>query len=87
MSNSIGHNLLNQSLVQSKLNSSGIPANTLFQAPCINQVVAATRTRKSQSSKKFSGNSLVVGKSKLMMGSRRPIAPRAVLATDQASEV
>ncbi|PON44874.1 Pyruvate, phosphate dikinase [Parasponia andersonii] len=87
MSNSIGHNLMNQSLVQSKLNSSGIPANTLFQAPCANQVVVAARTRKSQSSKKFSGNNLVVGKSKLTMGSRRPIIPRAVLATDQVYEV
>ncbi|KAF4384260.1 hypothetical protein F8388_010529 [Cannabis sativa] len=79
MSNSIGHNLVNQSLVQSKLNSSGIPANTLFQTPSFNQV--ATRPRKSQSSKDFSGSSLVIRKSKLAMGSRRSTVPRAVLAT------
>ncbi|XP_062110381.1 alpha-glucan water dikinase, chloroplastic isoform X2 [Humulus lupulus] len=85
MSNSIGHNLVNQSLVQSKLNSSGIPANTLFQAPSVNQV--ATRPRKSQSFKNFSGSSLVIGKSKLTMGSRRSTVPRAVLATDQTSEL
>ncbi|KAF4399009.1 hypothetical protein G4B88_023603 [Cannabis sativa] len=85
MSNSIGHNLVNQSLVQSKLNSSGIPANTLFQTPSFNQV--ATRPRKSQSSKDFSRNSLVIRKSKLAMGSRRSTVPRAVLATDQTSEV
>ncbi|KAM6554704.1 hypothetical protein CsatB_015466 [Cannabis sativa] len=85
MSNSIGHNLVNQSLVQSKLNSSGIPANTLFQTPSFNQV--ATRPRKSQSSKDFSGSSLVIRKSKLAMGSRRSTVPRAVLATVQTSEL
>ncbi|KAL5552841.1 hypothetical protein UlMin_040242 [Ulmus minor] len=87
MSNSVGHNLLNQSLLQSKLNSSGFPANTLQQAACVNQVSA--RNRKSPTLKKLSGNNLVVRRPKLAMGSRRPISvvPRAVLTTDTASEV
>ncbi|KAL5826788.1 hypothetical protein ACOSQ3_018629 [Xanthoceras sorbifolium] len=91
MSNSIGHNLLHRSLLystvlehQSKLNSSGIPANSLFQAATINQAA-----RKSPISTKLYGTNLNGRKLKLAMGSRRPviIAPRAVLATDPASEV
>lgn len=87
MSSSVGHNLLNQSLLQGKLNSSGIPANTLFQAACVNQVAA--RTRRSPASKKFSGTNLIARKPKLAMGSRRSVAviPHAVLATDTTSEV
>ncbi|CAB4294951.1 unnamed protein product [Prunus armeniaca] len=60
MSNSVGHNLLNQSLLQSKINSSGIPANTLFQAKSVHQVAA--QARKSPISKKFCGNNLNVQK-------------------------
>ncbi|KAK1552116.1 hypothetical protein Q3G72_010601 [Acer saccharum] len=91
MSNSIGHNLLHQSLLcstvlehQSKLNSSGIPANSLFQAATINQAA-----RKSPISTKFYGANLKARKPKLAMGSRRSasITPRAVLAVDSTSEV
>ncbi|TQD83177.1 hypothetical protein C1H46_031282 [Malus baccata] len=85
MSNSVGHNLLNQSLFQSKINSSGIPANTLFQAKSVHQVTA--QARKSPISKKFCGNTLNVQKPKLAMGSRRPVTaiPLAVLTTDPPS--
>ncbi|KAM1170836.1 hypothetical protein ACFX15_020715 [Malus domestica] len=85
MSNSVGHNLLNQSLFQSKINSSGIPANTLFQAKSVHQVTA--QARKSPISKKFCGNTLNVQKPKLAMGSCRPITaiPLAVLTTDPPS--
>ncbi|XP_024023864.1 alpha-glucan water dikinase, chloroplastic isoform X2 [Morus notabilis] len=84
MSSSIGNNMLNQSLLRSKLNSSGIPANTLFQASRVN-----APTRKSQSSKKFSGKKLVVEKPNLAMGSRRRSSaiPRAVLATHADSKL
>lgn len=87
MSNSVGHNLLNQSLLQSKINSSGIPANTLFQAKSVHQVAA--QARKSPISKKFCGNNLNVQKPKLAMGSRHPATavPRAVLTTDPPSDV
>lgn len=86
MSNSVGHNLLNQSLLQSKINSSGIPANTLFQAKSVHQVAA--QARNSPISKKFCGNNLNVQKPKLAMGSRRPATaiPRAVLTTDPPSD-
>lgn len=88
MSNSIG---LHQSLLyspvlehQGKLNSSGIPANSLFQAASINQVA-----RKSSLSTKFYGAKLKAGKSKLVVGSRRSliITPHAALAMDATSEV
>jgi alpha-glucan,water dikinase len=94
MNNTLGHNILHQSLLrppvvepQSKLNSSGILANTLFQAACWNQ--SAAQTRKSPLFTKFCGNNLNVRKQKLGMGSRRTVKfiPRAVLAMDPASEV
>lgn len=94
MSNILGNNILHQSLLhppvvepQSKLNSSGIPANTYFQAASWNQ--AAAQTRKSPLSTKFLGNNLKVRKPKLVMGTHRPLKfnLRAVLATDPASEV
>lgn len=94
MSNTLGHNILQQSLLrppllepQRKLNSSGIPANTLFQAVCGNQ--SAAHSRKSPLSRKFFGNNLSVQKSKLASGTRCPVTvvPRAVLAMDPASEV
>jgi alpha-glucan,water dikinase len=94
MSNTLGHNILHQSLLrppvvepQSKLNSSGILANTLFQAAGWNQ--SAAQTRKSPLLTKFCGNNLNVRKQKLGMGSRRPVKfiPRAVLTMDSASEV
>ncbi|PRQ40177.1 putative alpha-glucan, water dikinase [Rosa chinensis] len=85
MSNSVSHNFLQQNPLQSKINSSGIPANTLLQPKCIHPVPA--QPRKSCSiSKKFCGNSLQ--KPKLAMGSRRPVAfvPCAVLTTDPHSD-
>lgn len=94
MSNTLGNNILHQSLLrppvvepQSKLNSSGIPANTLFQAASWNKVAA--QTRKSPLSTKFLGNNLNVLKPNLAMGTRRPLKfnLRAVLATDPSSEV
>lgn len=92
MSNSIGRNLLQQSLLcspifehRSKLNSSGIPANSLFQSAIVNQAAA----RKSPLSTKFYGTGLYVRRRKLAVGTCRPvlIAPRAVLTMDPASEV
>nr|XP_011464043.1 PREDICTED: alpha-glucan water dikinase 1, chloroplastic isoform X2 [Fragaria vesca subsp. vesca]XP_011464044.1 PREDICTED: alpha-glucan water dikinase 1, chloroplastic isoform X2 [Fragaria vesca subsp. vesca] len=79
MSSSVSHNLL-----QSKINPSGIPANTLLRPKCVHQVPA--QPRKSSLSKKFCGNSLQ--KPKLAMGSRRPVTfvPCAVLTTDQRSD-
>ncbi|KAF5450262.1 hypothetical protein F2P56_030628 [Juglans regia] len=94
MSNILGNNILHQSLLRppvveplSKLNSSGIPANTLFQAASWNQ--AAAQTRKSPLSTKFLGNNLKVRKPNLAMGTHRPLKfnLRAVLATDPASEL
>lgn len=81
----MSHNLLQQSLLQSKINPSGIPANTLLQPKCVHQVTA--RPRKSSISKKFCGNNLQ--KPKLAMGSRRPVTvvPSAVLTTDPHSDV
>ncbi|KAG6654998.1 alpha-glucan water dikinase, chloroplastic isoform X2 [Carya illinoinensis] len=94
MSNTLGNNILHQSLLrppvvepQSKLSSSGIPANTLFQAASWNKVAA--QTRKSPLSTKFLGNNLNVLKPNLAMGTRRPLKfnLRAVLATDPSSEL
>lgn len=96
MSNSISRNLLQQSLLcstvfehPSKLRSSGIPANSLFQAASVNQPAGAAAARKSPLSTKFYGTSLNVRRPKLAMGTHRPvlITPRAVLAVDPASEV
>lgn len=80
----MSHNLLQQSLLPSKINSSGIPANTLLQPKCVHQVTA--QPRKSSISKKFCGNNLQ--KPKLAMGSRRPVTvvPCAVLTTDPHSD-
>nr|POE53013.1 alpha-glucan water dikinase, chloroplastic [Quercus suber] len=94
MSNTLGHNILQQSLLrppllepQRKLNSSGIAANTLFQAVCGNQ--SAAHSRKSPLSRKFFGKNLSVQKSRLASGTRCPVTvvPRAVLAMDPASEL
>lgn len=95
MSNSIGRNVLHQSLLcstvfehQSKHHSSGIPANSLFQAVSINQPAGVSAARKSPLSTKFYGTSLNA-RPKMAMGRHRPvlITPRAVLAVDSASEV
>ncbi|KAH9773140.1 alpha-glucan water dikinase 1 [Citrus sinensis] len=95
MSNSIGRNVLHQSLLcstvfehQSKRHSSGIPANSLFQAVSINQPAGASAARKSPLSTKFYGTSLNA-RPKMAMGRHRPvlITPRAVLAVDSASEL
>ncbi|KAI4314362.1 hypothetical protein L6164_027278 [Bauhinia variegata] len=94
MSNTVSHSLFHQTLhrpsvteYSSKVNSSGIPANTLFQAVCVNQGPA--QTQKYRLSKKFCGNSLFLRKRKLAMGAHRKVAavPHAVLTTDPASEV
>ncbi|KAL4638999.1 hypothetical protein ACB092_03G186300 [Castanea dentata] len=94
MSNTLGHNILQQSLLrppllepQRKLNSSGISANILFKAVCGNQ--SAAHSRKLPLSRKFFGNNLSVQKSKLASGTRCPVTvvPRAVLAMDPASEL
>ncbi|XP_024042608.1 alpha-glucan water dikinase, chloroplastic isoform X5 [Citrus clementina] len=94
MSNIIGRNVLHQSLLcstvfehQSNRHSSGIPANSLFQAVSINQPAGASAARKSPLSTKFYGTSLNA-RPKMAMGRHRPvlITPRAVLAVDSASE-
>lgn len=91
MSNSTGHNFLHQSLLaptvllehQSKINSSCVPSNTLFQSQANSQL------RKSPISTKFKGNVLNVRKTKLAMGTNRAVSdfPQAVLAADSAYEV
>lgn len=91
MSSSIGHNLPHQSFLaptalehQTKINPCCISGrNNLFQAQ------AYSRLRKSPISTKFWGNTLNVGRVKLPMGTHRvgSVFPRAVLATDPASEV
>ncbi|XP_031271017.1 alpha-glucan water dikinase, chloroplastic isoform X2 [Pistacia vera] len=91
MSNSIGHNLLHNNLLcstvlehQSKFNSSGIPANSLYQAASVNQAA-----RKSPVSTKFYGTSLNVRNSNLAVGKRRPVSiiPCATLAMDPTLEL
>ncbi|KDP26632.1 hypothetical protein JCGZ_17790 [Jatropha curcas] len=92
MNNTIGHKLLQQSLVRppvlehrSKLNSSGIPANYLFQSA---QGVAPPQIRRSPISSSFYGKSLKVRKSKLAVATRpATVTPRAVLAMDPAAEL
>ncbi|XP_058192973.1 alpha-glucan water dikinase, chloroplastic-like isoform X2 [Rhododendron vialii] len=91
MSSSIGHNLPHQSFLAPtalehqiiKINPCCISGrNNLFQAQ------AYSRLRKSPTGTKFWGNSLNVGRVKLPMGTHRvgSVFPRAVLATDPASE-
>lgn len=96
MSNSIGHKLFQQSLVRpavlehrSKLNSSGIPANSLFQSGCVSQGGEAPQLRRSPISSSFYGNGLKVRKSKLAVRICRPamVSPRSVLAMDPASQL
>ncbi|KAF2301630.1 hypothetical protein GH714_028415 [Hevea brasiliensis] len=93
MSNSIGHNLFQKSLIRpsgfehrSKLDSSGIPANSLLQSASVSQ---GPQIRRSPISSSFYGKNLRVQKSKLAVGNRRPaiVTPRAVLAMDPASEL
>ncbi|KAL7196896.1 hypothetical protein ACSBR1_036832 [Camellia fascicularis] len=88
MSNSIGHNLVHQSLLgptvlehQSKINSSCLAGNTLFHAQATSQV------RKLPLSTEFRGRRLDVRKPKLLMGTPPPnsLFPRAVLTTGTAS--
>uniref|UniRef100_A0A5B6YGN2 alpha-glucan, water dikinase n=1 Tax=Davidia involucrata TaxID=16924 RepID=A0A5B6YGN2_DAVIN len=90
MSNSIGYNLLHQSLLpstvlehQTKINPASIAGNTLFQAQATLQV------RKSTISTKFRGDRLNVRKTKLPMGTHRVLSafPQAILVTDPASEL
>ncbi|KAE9449924.1 hypothetical protein C3L33_18166, partial [Rhododendron williamsianum] len=91
MSGSIGHNLPHQRFLaptalehQTKINPCCISRrNNLFQAQ------AYSRSRKSPISTKFWGNTRNVGRVKLPMGTHRvgSVFPRAVLATDPASEM
>lgn len=97
MSNSLGQNLLHQSLLrptvfehQSKINSSSlaldspdIAGNTSIQAK------ATLQLRKSHLAIDFRGSRLNLRKSRLPMGTNRAISvfPRAVLATDPTSEL
>lgn len=92
MSNSVSRNLLQQSLLrpialehQSKLNSSSIPANTLFQSAA----TKTAKTQKSQLSSEFVGKSLSLrrGKHTMGLGHRGADITRSVLATDPASQV
>ncbi|KAK4788945.1 hypothetical protein SAY86_020264 [Trapa natans] len=90
MSNSVSQNLFQQSLFrpialerQSKLNSSSIPANTLYQS-------ASSKTgkiRKSQLSSEFTGNSLRRGNHTTGFGRRGVDITSAVLTTGPASQI
>ncbi|XP_022735440.1 alpha-glucan water dikinase, chloroplastic-like isoform X2 [Durio zibethinus] len=94
MSNSVGHNLTQQHFLrptvlehQGKLkNSSGVPINFFCATASLNQLPA--QPHKYKISTKFYGNSISERKQKLAMGSQRAVKfiPRAVLATDPASE-
>lgn len=92
MSNSVSQSLLQRSLLrpvvvehQSKLNSSSIPANTLFQSASTNKSTA--RARKSQLSTKFLGNKLPVSRSRSAMTRAHGDAfiARAVMTSDTTS--
>ncbi|XVE92371.1 hypothetical protein REPUB_Repub01dG0091600 [Reevesia pubescens] len=95
MSNSVGHNLIQQHFLrptvlerQTKLqNSSGIPTtNSVCATASLNQ--PPVQPRKYQISTKFYANSLSKRKQKLAMGTQRPVSfiPQAVLAADPAFE-
>ncbi|GAV71559.1 PPDK_N domain-containing protein [Cephalotus follicularis] len=93
MSHIISHNLFHKSLLhpvvldhRSKLNSSGIPANSLLQSASVNQTVS--RIGKSPITTTFRAGKLNVRKSKLPLGTRGAViaSPRAVLAMDPTSE-
>lgn len=66
---------------QSKLSSRGITANTLFQ------VQSVDKEKKLLLSTNFRGNRLSVRKRRLLAMGRNRAIPRAVLATNPASEV
>ncbi|EEF34459.1 alpha-glucan water dikinase, chloroplastic [Ricinus communis] len=93
MSNSISHNLLQQSLVRhsvvlehrNKLNSSSSSSAAASGIASL----SAPQIRRSSISSSFYGNRLKISKSKLAIGTPRPatITPRAVLAMDPASEL
>ncbi|KAM7484206.1 hypothetical protein LguiA_000215 [Lonicera macranthoides] len=85
MSNSIGQNLLHQSLLPSTVRehqSTCIAGKTLFQAQ------ATSHIRKSPLTTKFLGNRLNVRKTTYPMATNRTlsVSPQAVLATDPASQ-
>ncbi|XWS22628.1 hypothetical protein CRYUN_Cryun29cG0052500 [Craigia yunnanensis] len=94
MSNSVGHNLIQQHFLrptvlehQSKLKySSGVPTNSFCATASLNQSPA--QPRKYKISTNFYGNSISERKQKLGMGSQRIVKfiPQAVLAADPASE-
>lgn len=94
MSNTVGHNLLQQSLLrpvvlehQSKLHSSGTHPYSLYRPGSVTN--SAAQIGKSFLSKKFYGNSLNKQKARLTTGTggQVKIVPQAVLAMDPASEV
>lgn len=93
MSNTVGHNLLQQSLLrpvvlehQSKLHSSGTHPYSLYRPGSVTN--SAAQIGKSFLSKKFYGNSLNKQKARLTTGTggQVKIVPQAVLAMDPASE-
>ncbi|XP_004509565.1 alpha-glucan water dikinase, chloroplastic isoform X1 [Cicer arietinum] len=85
----MSHSIFHQTLLcqtqtvaehQSKLNSRGVTANTLFQSKSVH------KEKKLLLSTNFRGNRLCVRKRKLAMGRNRAI-PRAVLTTNPASDL
>lgn len=94
MSNTVGGTIFHPTSLcpsfaeyQSKVNSSGTPASSLFKAVSINQ--GSAQTQNFLLSSKFCGNKLCVRKRKLAMGRLGRVAgiPHAVLTTDHASEL
>lgn len=95
MSNSVGHNLIQQHFLrptvlehQSKLkNSSVVPTNSFCATASLNE--SPSQPRKYKISTKFYGNTISEKKQKSAMGSQRAskFIPQAVLAAGPASEV
>ncbi|KAK4758856.1 hypothetical protein SAY87_020157 [Trapa incisa] len=92
MSNSVSQNLLQQSLLrpivfehQSKLNSSSIPANTLYQSTASK----AAKTQKSQLSSKFMGKcwSFRRGEHTMELGRGDAVTTCSVLPSDPVSQL
>ncbi|XP_042496996.1 alpha-glucan water dikinase, chloroplastic-like isoform X2 [Macadamia integrifolia] len=93
MSNTVRHGLLHQSLCrptslehQSKTSSPGVSINALFQASPAKQ--GTIQLSKTLICTKFRENNLKVPKTDIIKGRRMvSVVPRAVLATDPASEL
>lgn len=95
MSNTIGHSLLHQTLLhptvleqQTKINSCSISGNSFF-LPKSTANQAKSQIQKSPLSTKFHSKRTNVKTTKLPMGTQGPVSvvPRAVLASEPASEV